>query len=355
LENRMKALRFYGKEDMRLIDVVVPEPTSGEVQIRVKASGICGSDLHEYTSGPMGLPVKAHPRTGKRVPDITLGHEFSGEISKVSTDVTGFEIGDRVTVRPSLPCCQCKFCREGRPTLCPNVVFLGINDDGAFAPYLVTQAVMVYKIPKEMTYEQASFCEPLAVATHGVRKGQIGLNTTVAITGAGPIGLLALQAAMAAGASRVFMIEPIGKRRDLARELGATAVFDPTQGDPGKEIAKLTGGLRAEVTLECAGSQEAMLLTPVVTARGGIIVQIGVMIGTCNFPFALSWAREQTIIPSNAYDIEFPMALDLLARKKVKVEPLISARISLGDIVEKGFRELTGPQKTEHIKILVFP
>jgi (R,R)-butanediol dehydrogenase/meso-butanediol dehydrogenase/diacetyl reductase len=351
----MEALRFYGKEDIRLVDVVEPEPTSGEVQIRVKASGICGSDLHEYTNGPMGLPVKPHPRTGKKVPDLTLGHEFSGEITRISPDVIGFTAGDRVTVRPSLPCGQCKFCREGKPTLCPNVTFLGINGDGAFAPYIVAKASTVYKIPQEMTYEQASFCEPLAVAAHGLRKGSVGLGTTVAITGAGPIGLLALQVAIAAGASKVFVIEPIGRRRDLALQLGATAVFDPTQGDPGKEIARLTGGLRAEVTLECAGSQEAMLLTPVVTARGGIIVQIGVMIGTCNFPFALSWAREQSIIPSNAYDIEFPMALDLLANKKVQVDPMISAKINLGDIVEKGFRELTGPQKTEHIKILVFP
>lgn len=351
----MKALRFFGKEDMRLVDVVEPEPNSGEVQIRVKVCGICGSDLHEYTSGPMGLPLKPHPQTGKMVPDLTLGHEFSGEITKVSPDVTGFEIGNRVTIRPSLPCCQCKFCREGKPTLCPNVIFLGINDDGAFAPYIVAQASTVYRIPREMTYDQASFCEPLAVAAHGVRKGSVGLGTIVAITGAGPIGLLAMQVAIAVGASKVFMIEPIGRRRDLAMQLGATSVFDPTQVDPGKEIAKLTGGLRADVTLECAGSQEAMLLAPVVTARGGVIVQIGVMIGTCNFPFALSWAREQSIIPSNAYDIEFPIALDLLSRKKVYVDSLISARISLDDIVDKGFRELTGPQKKEHIKILVFP
>ena len=185
----MKALRFYGKEDLRLVDVVEPEPSSGEVKIRVKVSGICRSDLHEYTSGPMGLPLKPHPRTGKAVPDITLGHEFSGEIVQIGPGVSGFASGDRVTVRPSRPCCHCKFCREGKPTLCPYVAFLGINDNGAFAPYIVTQASTVYKIPRGMSYEQASFCEHLAVAVHGVRKGQIGLNTTVAITGAGPIGL----------------------------------------------------------------------------------------------------------------------------------------------------------------------
>lgn len=349
----MKALKFFAKEDIRLLEVPDPVAGPGKVKVKVRQSGICGSDVHEYTDGPRGTPTRPHPVTGKMVPDITLGHEFSGEIAAIGTGVTGFTVGDRVTVCPSLPCRQCKFCKEGRPTLCDNIVFLGLSDDGAFAEYVIAPASAVYLLPDDMTYERAAFCEPLAVSIHGVRLGQIGLGANVAVTGAGTIGLLAMQAAFAAGASKVFMIEPVEKRRKLALELGATAALDPSRGDVSKEIRKLTSGVKADVTIEAAGSQNAMLMTPRITSKGGKIIQLGVMVGSCDFPFFDSWMREQSIIPSNAYDVDFPIALALLSGKKITVEPLISAKIGLDDAIEKGFKQLVGPNRTEFVKILV--
>jgi len=353
--SEMKALKFISKENLQLVDVPEPEPGSRQVKIKVKQAGICGTDLHQYTDGPIGLLRRPIPIAEKVIRHITLGHEFSGEITKIAPDISEFQPGDRVAVQPLIPCGQCKYCREGKPSLCSDVVFLGLNDDGAFAEYIVAPVNTINKLPDSMSYEQAAFCEPLAVSVHGVRMGKVSLGSTVAITGAGTIGLLAMQAALAAGASKVFIIEPIAKRRDLALRLGASAVFNPLQDDVSKEIAKLTGGIRADVTIEAAGSQNAMLITTGTTARGGIIVQLGVMEGSCDFPFAQLWGREQTISPSAAYDIDFPIALDLLARQKVIVDPLISSKISLETIIDKGFRELSGPNRSDYIKILVSP
>lgn len=353
----MKALKFFGRDDVRLVDVPEPTPGPGEVKIRVKYCGFCGTDLSEFKKGPVVVPTRPHHVTGKMAPDITLGHEFSGDVSELGPGVEGFNVGDRVAVRPTICCYTCYFCRAGKVMHCRQRAVIGTSRDGAFAEYVLAPVDCVFKFPAGIDYKAVALCEPLAVSLHGVNTAQIRLDSTVAIIGAGPIGLMALQEVILSGAKSVFVIDPLAQRRQIARELGATAVYDPAVGDPGKEIDKLTGGLRADVTMEIAGVPSAMLLAPKVTARGGRIVQLGLMMDTCDaFPFMLTFSRTQSIIPSFEYvNNEFPAALDLLVRKKINTDPLITKIISLNDIVEKGFKALTGPEKAEHIKVLVSP
>lgn len=351
----MKALRWYAKGDIRLEDIKEPSPGEGEVKVKVKWCGICGGDINAYEIGSPAIPTKKpHPRTGKMAP-IVLGHEFSGDVAAVGSGVSHVKVGDRVTVRPTIVCYNCYWCKKGQTVQCSTLATIGLAGDGAFASYMVAPSDCIFPIPEKLSYEVASFCEPLAVCIHGCKRGGLKPGETAAIVGAGPIGLLQIQAAKAAGASKVFVIEPLANRRELAKKLGATEVFDPIKVDVGKEIGKLTNNLRADVVFECAGPPSAMMTGLKVCQRGGRIVQIGVFEKAYEFPFAEFWMREQTVTASQGYADEFPTAIDFLVDGRVRVEPMISAKMKLGDIIEKGFKELTSGRKADYIKILVSP
>jgi (R,R)-butanediol dehydrogenase / meso-butanediol dehydrogenase / diacetyl reductase len=352
----MKALRQYGGKDMRLEDIPEPEPGPGEVKIKVKWCGICGSDVHEYRGGAGLLPLKKpHPGTGKLAP-ITGGHEFSGQVVKIGENVEGVKIGERVTVRPTIPCNRCYYCQRGKHIQCVILATIGGAADGAFADFVVVPSSNVYRLPDEVTYESAAFTEPLACAVHGVKRSHIEPGENVAIIGAGPIGLLTMQVARACGANQIFVFDFLANRRALAKELGATEVIDPSKQDPGKAIAAMTDGRRADTVFECAGPCEAMLLAETVSGRGSKIVEMGVMTTPCNFPFQNLFMREKTIITSQGYVDEFPAAISFLASERVRCDPiLISSKIALGDVIDKGIKALIGERRAEHCKILVSP
>jgi (R,R)-butanediol dehydrogenase/meso-butanediol dehydrogenase/diacetyl reductase len=353
----MKALRQYGGKDMRLEDIPEPEPGPGEVKIKVKWCGICGSDVHEYQGLPGLLPLKRpHPGTGKMAP-ITGGHEFSGQVVKVGRDATHIDVGDRVTARATLPCFKCHYCKLGKHTLCDVIGAIGSAADGAFAELVVVPGDNVCRLPEEVTYEMAAFTEPLACAVHAVRRSRMEPGATVCVIGAGPIGLFTMQVALACGAGKVIVLEMLPKRSQLAKELGATEAIDPNEVNPEKAIAALTGGRRAEVVFECAGPSEAMLLAERVCEKGGTIVEVGVMLTPCNFPFSSLQIREKTIVASLTYTVdEFPVALSFLENRKVQCDPMmISGKIRLVEILEKGFGGLLGERRSDHCKILVSP
>lgn len=352
----MKALRYYGREDMRLEDIPEPETGSDEVKIKVKWCGVCGSDVHEYRSGPILLPVKKpHPLTGRQAP-ITGGHEFSGDVVEIGSSVTNFEVGDRVTVRPTIPCYKCYYCKQGRHIQCSTLGTIGLAADGAFAEFVVVPSDNVYKLPVGATYEMGAFAEILACGVHAVKRSRMEPGATVAVIGAGPIGLLTMQSAIARGAGQVIVFETLQRRSQLAKDLGATEVINPSEVNPGKAIAALTDRRRADIVFECAGPSEAMLLAANVCGRGGTVVEVGLMTDACTFPFQSLFMREQTIVASQGYVDEFPAAISFLATGKVKCDPMmISAKIKLDDIMEKGIKELMGERRSEHCKILVSP
>jgi len=351
----MKALRWHERGDIRIEELPEPSPGDGEVKVKVKWCAICTSDIHEFTSGPILIPTKRpHPATGRQAP-ITLGHEFSGELVEIGNGVTGVNVGDRVAVRPTLPCYECYWCRHGRPILCNRLATLGGGADGGFAEYVVARSDMVYRLPEEVTYEMAALSEPSAVAIHACKRASLSPGDSVAVVGAGPIGLLVIQAARAAGASKLFAIEPLSKRGEIAKRLGATEVINPREVDAGKEIASLTDGRRADTVFECVGIPESMLLSLTASGRGGKIIVVGQATEVCPFPFGTVMALEKEILGSCGYEDEFPTALSYMRDGRIDTQSLITAKIKLDDIIEQGFNVLNSERKVEHLKILVSP
>ena len=351
----MKAAIWYGKEDIRYEDC--PEPVisnNDHVKIKVKCCGICGTDVHEYRDGPFMIPKKPHPLTGHCGAPLILGHEYSGEVVEVGSEVTKIKVGDRVTVNPLIYCGECHYCRRGEYNMCLRLATQGLAYNGAFAEYTVVDERMIVRLPNGMSYEEGAFAEPTAVAIRAVRRSRIRVGDSVAVVGAGPIGLLVMQACLAAGASKVFVIEPMKARRDFAERLGAGAVFDPGETDPGKEIAKLTDGLRADIAFDCVGNQPAFDTAVKVTGRRGMICVVGLSLIPIEVPFIRLWGHEKEITFSSGYEDEFPAAIALLADKRVDVESLTSARIELDGLVEKGINRIVNePDKC--IKVLVYP
>ncbi len=349
----MKAAVWHGRGDIRILDVPEPAVERDQVRIRVRWCGICGSDVHEYREGPMLIPKKSHPLTGKTAP-VILGHEFSGDVVEVGKEVERIAVGDRVTINCLLYCGTCAYCRRGEYNMCLKLATVGLAWDGAFAETVVVPEYTVLKIPNEVTYEMGAFAEPVAVAVRAVKRSRLKFGDAVAVIGAGPIGLLVLQAAKAAGTSKVFAVEPIEQRRTLAKQLGANEVFDPTQGDIGKEIADRTEGLRADVAFECVGAQSAFDTALRLTGRRAMIVMVGMAIKPLEVPFLRLWSHEKEITTCTGYVDEYPTALSLLADRRMRVEPMITGKIKLPELVEKGINEMI-LHPEHHVKILVAP
>ena len=255
--------------------------------------------------------------------------------------VTRFSVGDRVVVNPLIYCGKCPYCRRGQHIMCTKLGTVGFAADGAFAEYGVFFEYALLKLPDTVTDDRGAFVEPLAVAVHAVNRSRMQIGDSVVVVGAGPIGLLVMQACLVAGASRVFVVEPMKARRDIAQKTGAATVIDPTEADPGKAVGSLTDGLRADRAFDCVGNQASFNTAVQVTGRRA-------------YAFFRLWGHEKEITFSSGYENEFPAAIAYLADGRVRVEPLISDRIPLDDMVEKGMRLLT-QEGEKHIKILVYP
>ncbi|RLB33164.1 MAG: butanediol dehydrogenase [Deltaproteobacteria bacterium] len=350
----MKAAVWYKKGDIRIVDVPEPKPGPGQVKLKIKTCGICGSDLHEYKDGPFIIPSKPHPLTNRYGGPVILGHEFSGEVIELGKGVTRFNPGDRVVVNPLIYCGKCYYCQRAQYIMCTKLGTVGFAADGAFAEYGVFQEYSLFKLPETVTDEMGAFVEPVAVAVHAVKRSRMKVGSSVAVVGAGPIGLLVMQACLTAGAGRIFVLEPIKARRNIAARTGATAVFDPTEIDPGKEISKITDGLRADIAFDCVGNQSSFDSAVKITGRRGLICVVGLALQPIEVPFIRLWGHEKELTFSSGYEDEFSAAISYLADGRIKIQDLISARIKLDELPSKGFERLT-KEPEKHIKILVYP
>jgi (R,R)-butanediol dehydrogenase / meso-butanediol dehydrogenase / diacetyl reductase len=352
--NTMKAAVWHSKGDLRVEEVAEPNPGPGQVKIRIKACGICGSDVHEFREGPFIIPSKAHPLTKKAGGPVILGHELSAEVAELGSSVAGVSRGDRVTVNPLILCGECHYCKRGYYNMCLQLGTAGFAADGGFAEYMVVPAYALHPLPESVTDDMGTFAEPLSVAIHAFQRSRMAIGEVVAVVGAGPIGLLVMQVCQAAGARKVLVVEPIKARRALAEKLGASAVLDPLEGDPGKAVASITEGLRATVAFDCVGTQSSFNTAVNVTGRRGVICVAGLALKPIEVPFLRLWGHEKEITFSSGYQDEFPAALALLAERRVKVEELVSARISLSAIVEEGIKPLMNDPQSR-VKVLVYP
>jgi L-iditol 2-dehydrogenase len=265
----MTIAELYGHRQFRLGEMQIPEPAPGEVQVRVKAIGICGSDVHYFSEGSIGDTPCIYP--------MVLGHEPTGEILKIGTGVTGLSIGDRAALEPALYCYHCEFCSTGHHNVCANMDFLSTpGNPGFFREYVNLPARNLLALPDNVSFEAGTLFEPLAVILHSIGLAQLRLGETAAVFGAGPIGLLTIAALKAAGAARVWAIEPISHRRDLAKLMGADAVIDPRQVDPVKEILKDTGKRGVDVAFDCVTKDDSVNQCLDVTRSAGRVVITGI-------------------------------------------------------------------------------
>jgi threonine dehydrogenase-like Zn-dependent dehydrogenase len=319
----MKCAVFYDKEDLRIERKAIREPAPDECVIRVKSCGVCGTDIHAYLG-----------HTSYMTRPLILGHEFSGEIVQVGKQVAGFNIGDRVTVEPNLECGKCTHCRDGKIRLCPNNRPYGTTLDGAFAEYMIAREDRIYLIPDSLSYDEAAFAEPVSNVVHGVDIAEIRPGQTVVVLGGGPAGLQFTQLAKAAGADPLILITRATWKASLAKELGADHVLSPRECDVHSEVMRITDELGAHVAIEAIGGAQALEQCFSLTRKGGRTISYGVPPESDHFsiPAFEFLTHGKQILSCWLNPFCFERAIDVLAKKVVKAEPLITHRFSLDEI-----------------------
>jgi L-iditol 2-dehydrogenase len=342
----MKAAVLRGVHDLRLETLSDPRPADNEVLVRVKAAGLCGTDVHMWTG-------TNREGTFPFVP----GHEWAGEVVEVGRAIRAFSVGDRVVAEVPIKCRVCSNCKDGMdPNMCPDFELYGFSWEypGGMAEYTVSKEERLFKIPDNVSYEEAALVEPLSVAYHGVwgSGGGAAPHDRVVVFGAGPIGLFAMLTCKASGAP-VIVVEPQPFRQGMARDLGADVVIDPTAGDVVEQVLDHTGGRGATLVLECSGSNGALEATIGVVAKQGRIVLIGQSVGR-KIPIEIGKTIFQgaTIFGSSGSPYFFPKTLTFISRHLVDLTPVITHRFPLTDVLEAF--EL-GKKATDSAKIILIP
>ena len=341
----MKAAVLYKIGDLRVEERPRPVPAADEVLVRIKAVGICGSDLHFYHEGRIGEKVVERP--------YVLGHEASGEVEEVGSAVVGFKVGDRVCLEPGIPCRKCAFCKRGEYNLCPNGVYQsGPHTDGFFQEYTAIPADFVFHLPEQMDWIEGSLIEPFAVGLHATWRGDVQPGQSVAILGSGPIGLATLLASANHGATTTIVADVIDQRLALATELGATHVINAAKVDTVAEVQRLTGGLGADVVFETAGAVPTTQQSLFAARKGGTVVLVG-MTSQSSLPFdTLRLLRaELNVKGCFRYANQFPKAVALARAGRANLKPLATHTFPLEQIQEAF--EFSLNRKDVAIKVVV--
>jgi len=296
--------------------IPMPEPGPGEVLIKVGAVGVCGSDLHYYAHGRIGNFVVEYP--------FILGHECAGTVAGVGRGVTHLKEGDRVAVEPGVPCLNCDFCKRGRYNLCPDVRFLATPPyHGCLCDYIAHDARFVYKLPDGMTLAEGALAEPAAIGVNAVHTAGVKLGDSVAILGAGCIGLVTALAAKAAGASPVVVTDVLDIRLEKARSLGMAAM-NAAGGDTVDKVKLLTG-VGPDAVIDCAGTRETFRQSLAMAAPGGRIVWVGLASETADgLPVADISVKELTVTSIFRYRNQYPAAIAAIASGTMPVKSLVS-------------------------------
>ena len=353
----MKAAVWYSKKDVRVMEVPDPEARPLHVKIKVKWCGICGSDLHEYIGGPVSIPVgKPHPLTGLTAP-VVMGHELSGEVVEVGEGVTGFKPGDRVVTESTVCCLECPACLSEHYNLCAKLGIHGVcGSGGGFAEYTVFHEKFTHKIPDSLDYERAVLAEPIAVGFHSLNAGGFRPGMTAVVLGAGPIGLGVIECLKASGAKQVVAIVRKSVRQQYALRSGADVLLDPEETDVAAEIKKLTGGSGADIAFETFGVDLGLKLGLDSIRFDGTLVVLSLWENPSSLHMMDLVLTEKRMAGSIIYvGNDFESVIKMLDDGRIPAEGYITKRIALDDIVSEGFETLAGPEKKEHVKIIVTP
>lgn len=324
----MQAIVIHAAKDLRVEEREIETPSDGEVAIKLAAGGICGSDLHYYNHGGFGAIRIKEP--------MILGHEVSGYITALGNGVTGFEIGDLVAVSPSRPCGSCTYCQRAQHNHCENMRFYGSampfpHIQGAFRQNLVAKASQCVKADG-LSAGEAAMAEPLSVCLHAVRRAGDMLGKKVLITGSGPIGVLCILAARAAGAADITVTDLSDSALAYARKVGASRVINVA--DNAEALAEFSNGKGSfDVLFECSGSAPALIGAIPALRPQAIIMQLGLG-GDMHLPVQAMTAKELELRGSFRFHEEFPMAVALMKSGMIDVKPLISHTINMSDALQ---------------------
>jgi L-iditol 2-dehydrogenase len=326
-------------------DLDPPRAGAGEVVLRVKSVGICGSDVHIYMGHDIGnlpkLPVPFIP-----------GHEFAGTIESIGDRVTGFKEGDRVTAEITVTCGQCYFCRRDQRVFCTSIREIGVDRNGAYAEYVSVPAYDLHRLPDGMTFEEGSLVEPLSAALHPFERLKLGVGDSIAIVGAGPIGLFATSAAKSLGYGKIMTIGRHQKRLDLAREFGADHVFDIDKDNSVEKVLQTTGNLGADVVLEATGNPDALEQSLLMCRKDGQVCLAGATLEPSTISSSLIVGKSLRVMGSFDYTwLTYERAIGLIASGRVKATRMVTDKLPL-ERVQDAF-ELVLSRKA--VKVLMLP
>ena len=341
----MHAAVLHAPRDLRYEQVPVPSPKPDEVLVRITTNGLCGSDIHFYREGKLGPFTVSKP--------YIPGHEACGVVVREAERPGGPPEGQRVAIEPGIPCRRCALCKSGRYNLCQNVVFMSAPPiNGTFAEFAAVAADFVHPLPDSVDEESGAFVEPLSVGVQACTRAGLKAASTVAVIGAGPIGLVTMLVARAFGACAVYIVDRLASRLALGAALGATATIDAGVGDSVARVAELTGGQGVDYVFDASGSSMACASAPALAARGGSVTIIGWPEKSV-FPYPVESIieKELDIHGTNRYCNAFPRAIALMAGGRIDVHPLVSHRFGLDKVTEAFAFAADNPAET--IKLIV--
>lgn len=333
--------QIYEPYQVRFLERDVRPLNPNEVLVKVRASAICGSDLHIARGLHPSVPLPA-----------TIGHEFSGDIVEIGNQVTKTNVGMRVTVEPCLVCGVCDACRHGEYGYCEHISFTYRNGDGAMADYVIVKEDSVYELPSYLDYETGALIEPLAVATHAVRRADIRLGETVLVIGAGAIGIMIAAMCRKSGAAQIIISDLSDYRLDLAKKVGADITINSARENLTDTISRLTKGKGIDKSFECVGQETCFLQSIMTLKRNGLATIVGIYEHPeVTFPVSRLVTHEIRIQGAQGYCWDFPIAL--AAAKEIPLRMLITHRFPLKEL-QKALNTALD-QTSNSIKILLTP
>ena len=340
----MQAIELVGPRDVRQRTREQPSFGPEEVLVEITHVGICGSDRHWYEHGRMGDRVVENP--------LVLGHESAGRLVESGSNVSGFSSGDRVAIEPGVPCGSCEFCRSGRYNLCPDVEFMATpGTDGALRDYVAWPAEYVHQLPASVSLREGALCEPASVGLHAVRRAEVDPGDSAAVVGGGPIGLISMMVARAAGAAELSIVDIVEDKLHRARELGVDHAFDGTRADLATHVAETVVDA-PDVVIEASGSQAGVETAVSLAGRDGTVVLVGLAPAAevplrpfdlvrnqvdirTSYRFANTYADVLSMIaadriePNRLVDFELPFSEIESAFRRLETEPVIKGVVGL--------------------------
>ena len=350
----MLALRYHGNKDLRLEEIPDPSPGPGEVRVRCRYTSICATDIEEWQYGPLWVQYGSpNPLSGRSAP-LVMGHEISGVIDGAGEGVDDWSVGERVVVNNVRTCGSCFWCTRSQQAVCPNMAVAGLSADGGLAEYMTWPADMIVRLPDSIPDVAAPLTEPAMVGVHAARRSGVKPGDTVCVLGCGTVGLMTLQAFAASGA-RVIAVDVRQQSLNMARDLSADVTIDAGTNDVYAALLDLTDGIGPDIVVETAGAADTPVQAIEWCRRGGTVVLVGIYSATPRVNFNDIVGVEKTVIGSVASSPgDMKLTVDLIARGKIKTEPLVSSVIPLSRALEDGFEKMIAPSK-DVFRIVVQP